>query len=227
MTTVEQQHEWRRQHKEKGLCVNCSERATHGTSCKRHYEQLAKYRYKIKAIVYEHYGNSCKCCGEDNVLFLNVDHIRNDGKTHRMEIGSGSSNIYHYLINNKFPKGFQLLCSNCNGGKAHNGGVCPHKKIALASTNYGSMLYAKKKKIVFDHYGNECACCGESTPQFLVIDHVNGGGSKHRLKLPGNGLGAYIHIWLIKNNFPPGFQLLCWNCNEGKSRNHGICPHKS
>ncbi len=33
-------------------------------------------------------------------------------------------------------------------------------------------------------------------------------------------------MWLKANNFPPGFQTLCHNCNIGKHRNKGICPHK-
>ena len=34
-----------------------------------------------------------------------------------------------------------------------------------------------------------------------------------------------IYIWLKNNNFPEGFQVLCFNCNCGKARNKGICPH--
>jgi hypothetical protein len=31
---------------------------------------------------------------------------------------------------------------------------------------------------------------------------------------------------LCKNGFPKGFQTLCMNCNWGKYRNGGQCPHK-
>jgi hypothetical protein len=31
----------------------------------------------------------------------------------------------------------------------------------------------------------------------------------------------------VMNDFPPGFQLLCSNCNHGRARNGGICPHKT
>jgi hypothetical protein len=30
----------------------------------------------------------------------------------------------------------------------------------------------------------------------------------------------------VKHNFPPGFRLLCSNCNFGRARNHGVCPHQ-
>jgi len=77
------------------------------------------------------------------------------------------------------------------------------------------------KKKVFDYYGNKCACCGEMITEFLCIDHINGGGSRHRRSLPSRNL----YNWLIKNNFPPGFQTLCFNCNQAKGV-YGKCPHQ-
>lgn len=72
-------------------------------------------------------------------------------------------------------------------------------------------------------YGNKCACCGESEPAFLAIDHVNNDGAAHR-KSVGNGDAFYR--WLEKLEFPSGFQCLCANCNWGKHVNGGVCPHK-
>ena len=66
----------------------------------------------------------------------------------------------------------------------------------------------------------KCRCCGEKESIFLCIDHINGGGSKHRRKLKY----ASLSEWLYKNNYPRGFQILCYNCNNAKIR--GICPHK-
>jgi predicted restriction endonuclease len=73
---------------------------------------------------------------------------------------------------------------------------------------------------VLSHYGNVCACCGEKIRTFLSIDHIDGGGYRHRKTVPAN----YLYKWLIKNNFPDGFQLLCRNCNWGKHI-YGACPH--
>lgn len=69
------------------------------------------------------------------------------------------------------------------------------------------------------HYGGKCACCGETTYEFLAIDHV-GGGKKHRAKIKVN-----IAYWLKKNGFPKGFRILCHNCNMAKDR-YGYCPHE-
>lgn len=78
----------------------------------------------------------------------------------------------------------------------------------------------RDRQIVIEHYGGKCACCGEIIYEFLAIDHVNGGGRLHRRQI-GHGRLAR---WLIKNNFPDGFQILCHNCNFAKS--NGGCPHK-
>lgn len=84
----------------------------------------------------------------------------------------------------------------------------------------------RTKQAVFDAYGHVCACCGETEELFLDIDHCDNDGAEHRRK---NRLSAgnSFYIWLVKNNFPPNFQTLCSNCNRGKFRNGGVCPHQS
>ncbi len=90
---------------------------------------------------------------------------------------------------------------------------------------YGKRYYKIQRKTmkekIFNHYGKKCVCCGESQPEFLVMDHINGGGNKH-LKEIGR---ANFYKWLIKNNFPKEFQTLCFNCNFAKSH-LGCCPHQ-
>ncbi len=67
-----------------------------------------------------------------------------------------------------------------------------------------------------------CVCCGETILAFLAIDHVNGGGSKHRQETGGGG----FYVWLKRNGYPDGFQVLCHNCNFGRQINGGTCPHR-
>lgn len=71
-------------------------------------------------------------------------------------------------------------------------------------------------------YGNKCQCCGESKVEFLAIDHIEGLGNQHRRERRENNLP----VWLKKNNYPKGFQVLCHNCNMAKSI-YKICPHQS
>jgi hypothetical protein len=84
----------------------------------------------------------------------------------------------------------------------------------------------KLKDLVYDVYGDHCVCCGESEGSFLTIDHINNDGAEHR-RLTGikNG-GTVFYRWLIRNDFPKDFQVLCWNCQWGKVKNNGICPHR-
>jgi hypothetical protein len=94
-------------------------------------------------------------------------------------------------------------------------------KISKQRKNYREKLRLE----VLIHYGGnppKCACCGESEIKFLTIDHINNDGARHRKKI---GIGATrLYYWLKKNNFPLGFQVLCYNCNQSKS-NYGVCPH--
>lgn len=84
------------------------------------------------------------------------------------------------------------------------------------------------KRLVLSNYSYHelrCACCGENHIDFLTIDHINGGGTQHRTKV----IGTQLYRWLIKNNFPSGYQVLCFNCNcaKGLKQNNNKCPHEA
>lgn len=88
--------------------------------------------------------------------------------------------------------------------------------------------HSKNRDAVFKHYGNECVCCGEGNRAFLTVDHVNDDGWKYRKRKDGNPSSHHnIYGWIVRNEFPSGFQILCRNCNWGKEVNNGICPHLS
>lgn len=78
---------------------------------------------------------------------------------------------------------------------------------------------------VREGYGNQCACCGQTEPLFLTIDHVNNDGAQMRRNGTHPANGYLFNVWIIENNFPPMLRLLCANCNFGRQRNGGICPH--
>lgn len=67
------------------------------------------------------------------------------------------------------------------------------------------------RELVLDHYGRACACCGSADR--LQVDHIDGHGRRHRQAEPG---AKDICLWLVRHDFPPGFQILCWACNQSK-----------
>lgn len=68
----------------------------------------------------------------------------------------------------------------------------------------------RRKLLVITHYGNgkaQCVKCGFTDIRALTLDHINACGF-HNRRLAGQVLYSY----LIKNNYPEGFQALCMNC---------------
>jgi len=109
------------------------------------------------------------------------------------------------------------LCPFC-GGELNDKFRCePCHKNHL---RHNRTRWYQQRLIVLKHYGNACICCGETTYEFLEIDHINNDGIKHR-----DIVGRHIIEDIIKNNFPTDLQILCANCNRGKGK-FKICPHK-
>lgn len=82
--------------------------------------------------------------------------------------------------------------------------------------------YHKYRDIVFSHYGYRCVCCGEENPLFLTIDHING-----RTKEEAGKGQDYRHLggMILRGEARRDLQTLCFNCNCGRQRNAGVCPH--
>jgi len=72
-------------------------------------------------------------------------------------------------------------------------------------------------------YGGKCACCGETEPVFLSLEHVNGGGYQERK------VGGAMGVWrrLRAEGWPKdGYRILCMNCQFGTKLGR-TCPHKA
>lgn len=96
-----------------------------------------------------------------------------------------------------------------------------HWKIAQRRKYYAMM------SSIHEAYGRACACCGESEPSMLEIDHVNNDGNVHRKQYNARGNSCYrFYKDIVDQGFPSSFQLLCANCNKSKHKNGGICAHK-
>ena len=76
-------------------------------------------------------------------------------------------------------------------------------------------------------YGSYCRCCGESTPEFLTLDHIFRDGARER-KTICNAEKLYFKL---KNlGWPKDrHRLLCMNCNHAMGRRNNpdsLCPHE-
>ena len=183
------------------------------------YNQIQRewYHRLINEII-DAYGGKCACCGETRREYLTIDHINGNGRKQKREIEvRDPKSFYYWLKQNNYPKGFQVLCFNCNCGKSTYS-VCPHNKevfekefeAKLKGSSQARYVWALRLKVI-NGYGGKCALCGEDNPHFLTIDHINGEGSKE-IKMLGGWDTLYRK--LRDNNYPrDNYRLLCYNCN--------------
>ncbi len=106
-------------------CTSCKDRETKRTKEYMTPEKARKSNQRVKMRVFNAYGGAkCRCCGETHTEFLSIDHI--DRESIDKNFRSGRK-LYHWLARNNYPKGFQVLCINCNFAEGHFG-YCPHNK---------------------------------------------------------------------------------------------------
>jgi hypothetical protein len=58
--------------------------------------------------------------------------------------------------------------------------------------------------------------------EFLELDHIKGG----RGTVDRNNHNRNIWGWVLRNNFPSGFQILCTVCNSSKLTGKECIYHK-
>jgi hypothetical protein len=167
-------------------------------------------RYVKSAALYFYSSGTMECalCGDMHFNHLCSDHIKGGGTQHRLkDPGTRDKAIYAWCKRNGYPPIFRVLCWNCNF-------------LSIPRTeppNSKQIRYKRRlKKEVLSHYsgGGEpvCSKCGNQDIRVLTIDHINNGGRRHldNLKIKG---GIQFYRWLKSNGFPPGYRVLCFNCN--------------
>jgi len=90
-----------------------------------------KYRLRLRFQFLEMYGKICNCCGQSDPRFLTLDHVNNDGASHRETLSSDTMPALSEAVKKHRPDLYQILCYNCNMGRAVNKGLCPHKDLSL------------------------------------------------------------------------------------------------
>jgi len=127
----------------------------------------------------------------------------------------------YFYRNAKRPDGLHGECKGCHR----------ERSIKFAHANRAKRVgwhraWVRRLRVkVLEHYSGgdpKCAWCEESHAEFLVLDHINGGGAQHRKVVGG---GSNMWRWLQREGFPEGFRVLCHNCNASFGT-WGYCPHQ-
>lgn len=111
--------------------------------------------------------------------------------------------------------------------QAHKGECKGYNKLYYETHKEHVRVYCRNyhqkiKRLILGHYSNgsmKCIRCGFDDIRALSIDHINGGGTKHREVTTKAGIAFYL--WLKKNNYPKGYQVLCMNCQWIKRATNG------
>jgi len=107
----------------------------------------SKYHYrdrcKVDAIFKYNKEMECVVCGFSDIRGLCLDHIDNDGASHRKKLripsrGSSSAGMqtYEALKREGWPKGLQVLCFNCNTIKEFERKGKRRKRNSFFNPNY-------------------------------------------------------------------------------------------
>lgn len=94
--------------------------------------QLRQMRFKLlRTRVIKSLGGKCYCCGLDDIRFLTIEHLNNDGNQDRWPSGRRVTGLrmLKKIIERGFPEGVTVACYNCNCARqyAGKGELCPHK----------------------------------------------------------------------------------------------------
>lgn len=208
----------------RGICISCLNPAESGTArcipCNTNFKATSiQSRNCDLQEALSRYGGRCAVCRESNPIFLTIDHIHGGGKKHRIAIGRIP--IQRWLRQHGYPAGFQILCWNHNHLKHRSLVQSPPTDAArrIRESNF------RLKIETFEAYGGStCRCCGNAELEALTLDHVNGGGEADR-RTRNTTSGSNFYRVLRQGGYPSGFQVLCFNCNCGRARNGGVCPH--
>ena len=224
--------EWRKNNPEKKKQADKKYREEHSKSVKnkqrqwylenskRCLEKSAKLWKEAKKVVLNYYGNKCIECGERNIQILDINHKNGGGIKHVKSLGGGARSLYKNIIKNNFPSEYNILCVNHNWAehleKAFKISFLNKKTFPewlLTIKNKQKKRNWKYKYKLIEHYSNgemKCALCPEDDSRVLTIDHITPVFITKEKRKP--------YCQLIKENFPPGYRILCRNCQRLKLR---------
>jgi hypothetical protein len=106
-------------------------------------------------------------------------------------------------------------CGKCGLNNIEEG----YRHCAICHQRSRNGHAALKLKVLDSYGGRRCVGCGIENIYVLQVDHIHGGGNKHAREIGGR---SKMYRWLRDNNYPPGFRILCANCNILAARNQPL-----
>jgi len=109
-------------------------------------------------------------------------------------------------------------CVVCAKAKDRKSYYKHHPERLLQSRIKANRYTEENKNAVINVLTNgegTCRWCGQGDIDVLTVDHVLGGGTRHRNMIKSRN-GQSLYSWIIRNDYPDGFQVLCANCNLKK-----------
>lgn len=200
--TAKRKKELKEERRDLGLCVHCGNQ-TPCIKCSKAQKQYSKTKRKKRKA-----NGLCTRCNKNN-KYQRYSICQDCRKKERQKLRKDYIDLGLCRTCGKNPirSDETTLCQQCTDRLKHN------RKARRE----------KHRQQVLQHYGNKCACCGETEEHFLTIDHINNDGAKHKRALKRTD-PATMRKWIIDNNYPDIFQILCYNCNCAKGK-LGYCPH--
>jgi len=131
-----------------------------------------------------------------------------------------TKDISKFFRHVRYKDGYAAMCKTCKTAKNYAWREKNAEAVKLRNRITARRRYNERKNNVLMAYGGRCIACGINDMDVLTVDHINNDGADHRRELVGNDLhtygSSYIYRYLVKNNYPNGFQVLCFNCNFKK-----------
>jgi len=161
-----------------------------------------------KIAIFEYYGG-CKCvlCHETRLGTLHLDHENGDGADHRRQVGRRG--VYKWIIDNNYPSGFRVLCSNCNWKTR------PRKILSTSAHAISLRKRAAEARLkILGLLGSKCTECGTTDYEVLTVHHSKNDGAKHRSEISYGLAGHVFYRAVLSSGNTTDLECLCFSCND-------------
>lgn len=119
------------------------------------------------------------------------------------------------------------ICANCGREKPIRQFGNPETMVVgrqVCGSCTSMRSYDRLRIEFFEEFGCKCACCGETHPYFLTLEHIKPQGyRKNKIEM---NRAAVLRLARSEGWDRTKYECLCISCNFAKGL-YGQCPHRS